>query len=117
MPESDSPAPTVTVLSNDGEKAVISRETAQAIVAARAAEDAATKAKARLESALKAELGSATEVLVGDEVVFTFKEQRKVVLDGARLKDENLDVWTAFSKEQVTRPLLVRAKVVALLFG
>lgn len=106
----------VQVLKIEGSQATISRDAAQVILAARAAEAAAKAEKERAEKALKDALGDATEVLVDGQVVFTYAPQEKTVLDTARLKEEQPDVYAAFGKQQVTRPLLVKSKVAASLF-
>jgi hypothetical protein len=107
---------TATILEVKGTTATIDRETAQAIIKARAAEAAAKTAKERLEKDLKERVGDATEIVVDGEVLFTYKPQVKSVLDGARLKAERFQVWSEYQKEQVTRPLLVRPKIAASLF-
>jgi len=106
------------VLSSDGTKVTISRRTAHGILAARAAEAVAKKAKEDLEKQLKAEIGQdATEILVEGQVVFSWVPQTKTVLDTARLKAERPEVFAEFAKTQVTRPLLARPKIVTALFG
>jgi len=108
---------TATILETTATTATIDHGTALAILKARAAEAAAKTAKESLEADLKAQVGDATEILVDGKTLFTFKPQSKVVLDGARFKEDHPDIWARYSREQHSRPLLVKPKIAALLFG
>jgi len=107
----------VTILERRGQQAVIGMDTAQAILSARAAVEAAEREKTRLETALKALLEDASEVVVADQVIFTFAEQQKTVFDSARFRADHPGLFATYSKSQTVRPLLVKSKIVSLLFG
>lgn len=108
---------TITVTDRKDSQVTLDTESARAILTARAAVEAATREKDRLETELKALLGDATEVVVDGQVVFTYKAQDKRVLDGARLKEERPEVYEVYLKDQTVRPLLVKSKIVTAIFG
>jgi len=95
----------------------VSVDDVKAVLAARAAVEAAEREKDRVEGAFKALLGDAEAATVGGEIVFTYKNGTARRLDQTALKEQAPEVYASFIKESPTRPLLAKSKIIARIFA
>lgn len=107
------PAPGAIV---DG-KIEVPQSLVREVLAARAAVEAAERAKVRAENAVKVFMGEAVEATIEGETIFTFKPGERTGLDQAALKEQRPEVWAHFLKATPVRPLLVKSKIVAKFFA